>query len=360
MRVLLTGGAGYVGSHVLVELLTAGHAVHVLDSLITGHAQALELVQALTGQDFGVTQADIREPAALRRLLDGFHPEAVIHCAGLKSPAESLRHPELYHDVNVDGTATLMAALGTTSCRRLVFSSSAAVYGPLERLPVDENHPLRPTTPYGASKAAAETMLDAAAAADPDWSIASLRYFNPVGAHPSARIGEHPVDPPDNLISGIAAVARGRLPMLPVFGDDFETADGTGVRDYLHVMDLARAHIDALAWTGRMPGARAFNLGTGTGISVREMVAGFEAASGRPIPLGIVARRQGDVAVCYADPGRAGFELGWVARAGLAEMCTSTWAFIRENPQGYVPEAPRAGAASDHPARVSKAPLTSQ
>ncbi len=344
MRVLLTGGAGYVGSHVLAELLTAGHAVHVLDSLITGHAQALERVRALTGREFGATTGDIRDRAALDRLLADFAPEAVVHCAGLKSPAESLRRPEKYHEVNVEGSATLLAALRATPCRRLVFSSSAAVYGPPERLPLGEDHPLRPTTPYGATKAMVEAMLDEAAACDPSWSVASLRYFNPVGAHPSGRIGEHPADPPDNLMSGIVAVTRGLRAALPVFGDDFDTADGTGVRDYLHVMDLARAHLDALDWTGRVQGARVFNLGTGSGISVRQMVAAFELASGRRVPVQIEPRRLGDVAICYADPGRAAHELGWQAGAGIAEMCSSTWAFIRENPDGYA-RAPAREAA---------------
>ena len=348
MRVLLTGGAGYVGSHVLAAMLAAGHAVHVIDSFVTGHAQALERVRALTGRGFGLTRADIRDAAAMCAALAGFAPEAVVHCAGLKSPADSLRRPEEYRAVNVEGSATLLAALEATACRRLVFSSSAAVYGPPEHLPVTEDHPLRPTTPYGASKAAVEAMLAEAAARAPGWAIASLRYFNPVGAHPSARIGEHAAEPPDNLMGGIAAVARGHAAALPIYGADFDTPDGTGVRDYLHVMDLARAHLAALDWTALRPGARVFNLGTGAGVSVREMVAAFEAASGRAVPLRVEPRRQGDVAACYADPARAGRELGWRAEAGLWEICASAWAFIRDNPEGYgaAPPAARRAAGS--------------
>ncbi len=334
MRVLVTGGAGYVGSHVLTELLAAGHAVHVVDSLATGHAGALERVAALTGQDFAFSRLDIRDRPRLAEAFTGFRPEAVIHCAALKSPAQSLERPDDYHDVNVTGSAAVVAAMQAAACRRLVFSSSAAVYGPPDYLPVDEDHPLRPTTPYGGTKIAAEALFAAAAEADPDWSVASLRYFNPVGAHASGRIGEHPADPPDNLMTGIAAVVTGRQPALAIFGDDFPTPDGTGVRDYLHVADLARAHLDALAWTGRTHGARVFNLGTGSGVSVRAMVSAFEAASGRRIPLQAVPRRQGDVASCYADPSRAGRELGWHARLGLTDMCASAWAFLRENPSG--------------------------
>jgi UDP-glucose 4-epimerase len=335
MRVLITGGAGYVGSHVLVELLAAGHAVHVVDTLETGHAAALARVRALAGRDFAVSRVDIRDRGGLDAVLVAFGPEAVIQCAGRTSPGESLRRPQDYQAVNVGGSRVLVEALQATACRRMVFSSSAAVYGLPDRLPVDEGHALRPTTPYGATKAAVEALLAETAAADPAWSAASLRYFNPVGAHPSARIGEHPADPPPNLVPALTAVATGQRPVLEINGDDFPTPDGTGVRDYLHVVDLARAHLDALAWTQATRGARAFNLGTGAGVSVREMVAAFEAASGRRIPVRVAPRRPGDVAVSYADPARAARELGWRARAGLAEMCASAWAWAARNPGGY-------------------------
>ncbi|WP_324580872.1 UDP-glucose 4-epimerase GalE [Amaricoccus sp.] len=331
----MTGAAGYVGSHVLAEVLAAGHAAHALDNLVGGPAQALERVRAIAGRDFGFSRIDIRDRPALARLVADFGPEAVIHCAALKSPFDSLARPAEYADVNVEGTRALLAALAPSRCRRIVFSSSAAVYGPPDRLPIDESHALRPTTPYGETKAAGEALFAAAARDGQGLSVAILRYFNPAGAHPSGRIGEQPSDPPSNLVPAIAEVALGRRPVLEIHGDDYPTRDGTGVRDYLHVMDLARAHIAALGWTGRSAGAEVFNLGTGAGVSVLEAVAAFERASGGAIPLAIRPRRPGDVAACYADPAKAGRVLGWRAGQGLEAICASAWAWARANPEGF-------------------------
>ena len=263
-------------------------------------------------------------------------PEAVIHFAGLKAVAESVAAPLAYFATNVAGTLALLEALKASDCRRFVFSSSATVYGEPDYLPIDESHPLRAANPYGRSKLMVEEMLGDLAASDPAWSIALLRYFNPVGAHPSGRIGEDPADVPNNLVPFIAQVAVGRRAALNVFGTDYPTPDGTGVRDYLHVEDLARAHLAAVDWAaaGRR-GCAAFNLGTGAGISVMQMVAAFEAASGRKVALRLAPRRPGDVAAAYADPGRAARELGWRAELGLAEMCASAWAWQSANPAGY-------------------------
>lgn len=330
-RVFLTGGAGYVGSHVLVELLAAGHAVTVYDSLDTAPAEALERARALAGRGFAFVRGDVRDAAALAAAVAAAEPDAAIHCAGLKSPSQSLRQPALYAEVNVEGTRRLVAALGAGPCRRIVFSSSAAIYGPPERLPIPEEHPLAPVTPYGASKRDAEALIAAAADEDPRWSAALLRYFNPAGAHDSGRLGECPGAGAVNLMPNLLAVADGRRPALGVHGDDWDTPDGTGVRDYLHVSDLARAHLAALDWTARRRGARAFNIGTGRGVSVRELAAAMAAASGRPVPLVALPRRPGDVAGAWADPARAARELGWTAARGVDEIAGAAWAWHRRH-----------------------------
>ena len=337
MRILITGGAGYIGSHTLVEVLAAGHAVHAVDDFSNGSPVALERVRLLTNRDFATTRADIRDAAALRRVVAEFAPEAVIHFAGLKAVGESVSRPLAYFDVNVGGTLALLGALRDSPCRRFVFSSSATVYGDPDYLPLDEAHPRRTTNPYGRTKLQIEGILEDLAASDPAWSIALLRYFNPVGAHPSGRIGEDPEGIPNNLMPFIAQVAVGRRPALNVFGTDYPTPDGTGVRDYIHVSDLARAHLAAVDWTARATGCEAFNLGTGRGVSVLEMVAAFAAASGRAIPTVFAPRRPGDVAACWADPAKAAAALGWRAEKGLAEMCASVWGWQSQNPQGYGP-----------------------
>lgn len=335
MRVLVTGGAGYIGSHTLVELLGAGHEAHVVDSFANSSPEALVRVRRLSNRDFGVTRADIRDAQAMAAVVRGFGPEAVIHFAGLKVVGASVTDPLGYFDVNVGGTVTLLRALQGSACRRFVFSSSAIVYGDPDYLPIDEAHPLRTTNPYGRSKLQIEGMLADLAASDPDWSVALLRYFNPVGAHASGLIGEDPADIPTNLMPHVTEVATGRRARLTVFGDDYPTPDGTGVRDFIHVVDLARAHLDALDWTARAQGCEAFNLGTGRGTSVLELVAAFRRASGQPIPLVVGPRRAGDVAACWADPARAARELGWQAEYGIAEACASAWAWAERNPQGY-------------------------
>ncbi len=337
MRILITGGAGYIGSHTLVEVLAAGHEAHVVDNLSTASAVALDRVRLLTNRDFGFSQADIRDAEAMRAVAGAFAPEAVIHFAGLKAVGESVARPLEYFDVNVGGALALLGALQDQGCRRFVFSSSATVYGDPDYLPIDEAHPRRSTNPYGRTKLQIEGILEDLSAGHPDWSIALLRYFNPVGAHPSGRIGEDPNGIPNNLVPYVAQVAVGRRPALSVFGDDYDTPDGTGVRDYIHVSDLARAHLAAVDWTVGAQGCEAFNLGTGRGTSVLEMVQAFAAASGRPIPLVRAPRRAGDVAACWADAGKAARVLGWRAEQGVAQMCESVWAWQSQNPQGYRP-----------------------
>jgi UDP-glucose 4-epimerase len=344
MRVLITGGAGYIGSHTLVAVLAAGHAAHVVDDLSNAHPEALARVRRLTNRAPGFTVADIRDPVAMAAVVAEFAPEAVIHFAGLKAVGASVAAPLAYFDVNVGGTIALLKALQGSACRRFVVSSSATVYGDTAYLPLDEAHPLRPTNPYGRTKLQIEGILQDLAASDPAWSVATLRYFNPVGAHVSGLIGEDPSGVPNNLVPYIAQVAVGRRPALSVFGDDYDTPDGTGVRDYLHVEDLARAHLAALEWTGRARGWEVFNLGTGRGTSVLEMVRAFEAASGRAVPLVVAPRRPGDVAACWADPGKAAAALGWRAEQGVAEMCRSAWCWQEQNPDGY------AGADAARPA----------
>ena len=271
----------------------------------------------------------------MRDVVNDFAPEAVIHFAGLKAVGASVSEPLAYFDNNVAGTLALLGALRDSECRRFVFSSSATVYGDPDHLPIDEAHPLRTTNPYGRTKLQIEGILQDLAASDPAWSIALLRYFNPVGAHPSGRIGEDPVGVPNNLMPFVAQVAVGRRDALGVYGDDYDTPDGTGVRDYIHVTDLARAHLAAIEWSARARGCEAFNLGTGRGVSVLEMVSAFSKASGRPIPVRIAPRRPGDVATCFADPRKAEAELGWRAELGLEEMCRSAWHWQSQNPNGY-------------------------
>lgn len=335
MRILVTGGAGYIGSHTCVELLNAGHTVSVIDNLANSSAESLRRVEAITGRTLRFIAADLRDGPRLANLLQAGAFDAVIHFAGLKAVGESVSQPLDYYDNNLGGTLGLCRAMAASGVKRLVFSSSATVYGDPQRVPIDEGFPLAATNPYGRTKLFIESLLRDLAAADPEWAIAILRYFNPVGAHPSGRIGEDPQGIPNNLVPFIAQVAAGRLPELQVFGNDYETPDGTGVRDYIHVVDLAQGHLAALARLAARPGVLTYNLGTGRGYSVLEMVAAFAAAAGRAIPYRIVARRPGDVAVCYADPGLAARELGWQARLGLAEMMADTWRWQQANPRGY-------------------------
>ncbi len=336
MRILVTGGAGYIGTHVVVATLAAGHEVHVVDNFANASPAALARVQAIAGRGFAVTEADLRDRAAMAAVVADFAPEVAIHLAGLKAVGESVARPLAYYDNNVGGTAVLLEALAAAGCRRFVFSSSATVYGEPAYVPIDEAHPRGAANPYGRTKQVIEMMLEDLAASDPAWSVALLRYFNPVGAHDSGTIGEDPRGVPNNLLPFVAQVAVGRRPEVRVFGDDYDTPDGTGVRDYIHVVDLAEAHVAAVGWAeapGR--GAEAFNIGVGRGTSVLEIVAAFEKAAGRAIPRVVAARRPGDVAVCYADPRKAMERLGWRPTRGLDAMCESAWAWQSRNPDGF-------------------------
>jgi UDP-glucose 4-epimerase len=335
MRVLVTGGAGYIGSHTCLELLQAGHDVVVIDNLSNSSYVALQRVQELTGKTLEFHHGDLRDRAAVDTALAGALPDAVIHFAGLKAVGESVRLPLHYYQNNITGTLVLCEAMAAHGVKTLVFSSSATVYGDPSRVPITEDFPLSATNPYGRSKLMIEEILRDLYVSDDAWNIAILRYFNPVGAHPSGRIGESPNGIPNNLMPYIAQVAVGKRPALQVFGDDYPTPDGTGVRDYIHVVDLAVGHLKALQKLTARPGVVTYNLGTGRGYSVLEMVKAFEQAAGRPIPYQIVARRPGDIATCYADPHKAQQELGWAAERDVAAMCADGWRWQSQNPNGY-------------------------
>ncbi len=335
MRVLITGGAGYIGTHTMLEVLGAGHEVCVIDNFSNSAPEALERVKTLSNRSFTFHQADMRDREVLTKHLQDFKPDAVIHFAGLKAVGESVKMPLEYYENNVQGTINLLQAMKVADCTNIVFSSSATVYGDPDFLPITEDHPLRSTNPYGRSKLHIEEMLRDLATSNPDFTAAILRYFNPVGAHESGRIGEDPNGIPNNLMPMIAQVAIGRREQVKVFGNDYDTPDGTGVRDYIHVVDLAKAHVAALDWTQSHIGARAFNLGVGQGISVMEMIDAFAKASGRNIPFCNDPRREGDIAQCYADPSRAKVELGWKATIDLVGMCETCWHWQETNPLGY-------------------------
>jgi len=334
-RILVTGGAGYIGSHTVVELLQSGFEVVVLDNLANSSPEALRRVEAITGRPAPLVVGDLRDEALLRRLLEEHRFDAAIHFAGLKAVGESVEKPLAYYDNNVAGTVTLLRCLDAAGVRRLVFSSSATVYGDPESVPIREDSRTGPTNPYGRTKWMIEFILQDLAAADPRWAIGNLRYFNPVGAHPSGRIGEDPQGIPNNLMPFVAQVAVGRRERLSVYGGDWPTPDGTGVRDYIHVVDLAQGHLAALHRLFDTTGAWTVNLGTGKGYSVLEMVAAFEKACGRPIPYAIVGRRPGDIASCYADPAQAQALLGWRAGLGIEAMCADGWRWQSGNPDGY-------------------------
>ncbi|MCL4798545.1 MAG: UDP-glucose 4-epimerase GalE [Burkholderiales bacterium] len=323
--ILVTGGAGYIGSHAVVELMAAGHEVLVVDNLANSKRSVVDRVARIAGRRPRFAQVDVRDRAGLAALFADQRVEAVIHFAGLKAVGESVARPLAYYDNNVSGTVALAECMAEAGVKTLVFSSSATVYGEPASVPIREDFPLAATNPYGRSKLVIEDILRDLAAADPEWRIGLLRYFNPVGAHASGLIGEDPNDAPNNLMPYVAQVAAGKLPELRVFGDDYPTPDGTGVRDYIHVVDLARGHLAALEALRRRGGVLTVNLGTGRGYSVLEMVRAFEAASGRRVPCRVVARRPGDVAQCYADPSLAAQLLGWRAELGIEAMCADTW-----------------------------------
>ena len=335
MRILVTGGAGYIGSHTCVALLDAGHEVVVVDNLSNSKEVAIERVREITGCAVDFHRVDLLDRPALEQVFARALVDAVIHFAGFKAVGESVKIPLRYYHNNLTGTFILCEVMAAAGCRNLVFSSSATVYGDPHAVPITEDFPLTATNPYGRTKLMLEQILRDVQAADARWNIALLRYFNPVGAHPSGRLGEDPNGIPNNLVPFIAQVAVGKLRELAVYGDDYPTPDGTGVRDYIHVVDLALGHVRALEKLQANSGVFACNLGTGRGYSVLEMIAAFEKAAGRKIAHKIVPRRRGDVAACYANPALARAELGWEAKLGIDEMCADTWRWQSQNPNGF-------------------------
>ena len=335
MKVLVTGGAGYIGSHTVLELLKAGHDVVVMDNLANSSEESLKRVAELAGRAPEFHKVDLLDLEGMKALFKQVRPDAVIHFAGLKAVGESAEKPLWYYQTNVAGTLNLLYAMDEADCHSIVFSSSATVYGEPESMPLIEKMNMDAQSCYGRTKEHIEDMLVDLAASDSKWNIALLRYFNPVGAHESGRIGEDPAGIPNNLVPFIAQVAVGRREYLNVFGNDYPTVDGTGVRDYIHVVDLALGHLAALEKVVAGKGAWTVNLGTGKGYSVLDFVKAFEKASGRPIPYQIVDRRPGDVAQCYADPSLAAELLGWRAQRDLQQMCADSWNWQQKNPDGY-------------------------
>jgi UDP-glucose 4-epimerase len=332
---LVTGGLGYIGSHTCMALSEAGYDLVVVDNLVNAKASVLGRLRELTGREIAFHRVDLRERQALDRVFSANKFHAVVHFAGLKAVGESVEKPILYYDNNVGGTIALLDAMSTHGVHRMVFSSSATVYGEPERLPIKEDQPLRPQNPYGKTKLVIEHLLDDRAASDPAFAYVALRYFNPIGAHPSGRMGEDPRGIPNNLLPFVAQVAVGKRPRLRVFGDDYSTKDGTGVRDYIHVADLAQGHLAALRYLDKQARSLAVNLGTGRGYSVLEVVKAFERASGKPVPLEMAARRPGDTGSLYADASLAARLLGWKAGLGIADMCADAWRWQSANPNGY-------------------------
>ena len=336
MSILVTGGAGFIGSHTCVELLNAGYEIVVMDNFYNSNPESLKRVKKITGKDFKFYEADIRDREALDRIFSENKIEAVIHFAGLKAVGESCRMPLEYYENNIGGTVTLCKAMRDAGCKKMVFSSSATVYGSENHSPLTENMKIGGTTnPYGTTKYMIELILQDVYASDNDWSITILRYFNPIGAHESGMIGENPNGIPNNLMPYVSQVAIGKLPQLSVFGDDYDTHDGTGVRDYIHVVDLALGHIKAVEKVLSANGINVYNLGTGTGYSVLDIVKAFEKASDRKVNYKIAPRREGDLAVCYSDPSKALRELGWKAERNLDKMCEDSWRWQKNNPNGF-------------------------
>jgi len=333
--ILVTGGAGYIGSHTCVLLLEAGYDVVVVDNLCNSKSDSLSRVEVMTGREIQFHLADLRDGTAVKNLFDHEQIDAVIHFAGLKAVGESTQIPLDYYQNNVGGTANLLEEMNRHGVKDIVFSSSCTVYGAPETLPLREDFPLQAMSPYGQTKLTIEYMLKDLAASDPDWNISILRYFNPVGAHPGGEIGEDPLGIPNNLLPYVTQVAVGTLEQLSVWGDDYDTPDGTCIRDYIHVMDLAAAHLSALKKLQENPGIIIHNIGTGRGYSVLEVVHGFERATGQKIPYRIATRRPGDVPAVYADPARAERELGWKAELGLDDICRDAWNWQQKNPRGY-------------------------
>lgn len=335
MNVLVTGGAGYIGSHTCVELLNAGHNIIVVDNLYNSKEEALKRVKELSGKSLTFYKVDLLDREALDNVFNSHSIDAVIHFAGLKAVGESVSIPLRYYHNNITGTLVLCEIMAKYNVKKIVFSSSATVYGDPHKVPITEDFPLSATNPYGRTKLMIEEILRDLYVSDNAWDISILRYFNPVGAHPSGRIGEDPNGIPNNLLPYISQVAVGKLQQLSIFGNDYPTHDGTGVRDYIHVVDLAIGHLKALEVLDGHHGVKAYNLGTGKGYSVLDVVKAFEKASGKSVPYKIVARRPGDIASCYADPAMAEKKLGWTAKKNLDDMCKDAWNWQSKNPNGY-------------------------
>ncbi|MBR8189946.1 UDP-glucose 4-epimerase GalE [Burkholderia vietnamiensis] len=334
--ILVTGGAGYIGSHTTVELLDNGYDVVIVDNLVNSKVEAVRRIERITGKTPAFHQVDVCDEAALAKVFDAHPITGTIHFAALKAVGESVEKPLEYYQNNLGGLFAVLKVMRERNVRQFVFSSSATVYGVPERSPIDESVPLSATNPYGQSKLIAEQILRDLEVSDPSWRIATLRYFNPVGAHSSGLIGEDPAGIPNNLMPYVAQVAVGKLEKLRVFGSDYPTPDGTGVRDYIHVVDLAKGHIAALDTLATRDASFVVNLGTGQGYSVLEVVRAFEKASGRPVPYELVARRPGDIAECYANPQAAADIIGWRATLGIEEMCADHWKWQEGNPRGFV------------------------
>ena len=336
MAILVTGGAGFIGSHTCVELLDAGYDVVVYDNLYNASEKSLERVKELTGKEVTFVKGDILDPVMLEKVFTENKIESVIHFAGLKAVGESVAKPWEYYNNNIAGTLTLVDAMRKHGCKNIIFSSSATVYGDPAEIPITENCPKgQCTNPYGWTKSMLEQILSDIQKADNEWNVILLSYFNPIGAHPSGRMGENPNGIPNNLMPYITQVAVGKLKELGVFGNDYDTPDGTGVRDYIHVVDLAKGHVAALSKIQENPGLKIYNLGTGHGYSVLDIVTNFEKANGIKIPYSIKPRRAGDIATCYCDPALAKAEMGWEAQYGIEEMCRDSWNWQKNNPNGY-------------------------
>ncbi|WP_194436831.1 UDP-glucose 4-epimerase GalE [Vibrio fluminensis] len=335
MKILVTGGTGYIGSHTCIQLIQAGYTPVIVDNLCNSKISVLPRIKRIAGHEITFIQADVRNKEAMVDILQGHDIDAVIHFAGLKAVGESVEHPLEYFDDNIHGTLTLIDAMREAMIKRLIFSSSATVYGDPASVPITEDFPTSATNPYGRSKLIVEECLTDFQKANPDWSITLLRYFNPVGSHPSGLLGEDPQGIPNNLMPFVAQVAVGRREFVSIFGNDYPTQDGTGVRDYIHVMDLADGHIAALQHVGPKAGLHVYNLGTGNGYSVLDMIHAFEKACGKTIPHQFASRRSGDIAECWADPSKAKQDLKWSAKRNLEEMTADAWRWQSTNPQGY-------------------------
>ena len=335
MAILITGGAGYIGSHTMVEFLTAGRELVVVDNFMNSKPESLRRVKEITGKDFRFYEVDLLDRDKLEKVFLENEIEACIHFAGLKAVGESCEKPLLYYHNNITGTLNLCELLAKYGAKRIVFSSSAPGYGKPASVPITEDFPTSTTNPYGETKLMIERILADLVKADPEWSVSVLRYFNPIGAHPSGRIGEDPQGIPNNLLPYVSQVATGRREFLSIFGDDYATHDGTGVRDYIHVVDLARAHLSAIEYAEKTTGIDYFNIGTGVGYSVLDIVHAYETATGAKVPYRIAPRRPGDIDECYANPEKAAKVLGWRAEYGLEEMCRHAYGWQSQNPNGY-------------------------